>query len=74
MNTPLPPHTRCPLEPPAQGELPLVTQGVQRHVWQSRFGPMLIEVVDGAAYVNGERVAPAGLGSAPPASPDEGTT
>ena len=25
-------------------------------VWQSAFGPILIEVRDGAAYVNGKRV------------------
>jgi hypothetical protein len=31
---------------------------VQRHVWESRFGAMLIEVVDGVAYVNGQRVEP----------------
>lgn len=27
--------------------------------WQSRFGLIVIEVVDGVAYVNGERVDPA---------------
>jgi hypothetical protein len=32
--------------------------GVQRHVWHSAFGSMLIEVRDGAAFVNGERVLP----------------
>ena len=32
--------------------------GVQRYVWHSAFGPMLIEVRDGAAFVNGERVLP----------------
>jgi hypothetical protein len=29
---------------------------VQRYVWNRAFGPMLIEVRDGAAYVNGKRV------------------
>lgn len=33
-----------------------MTEGVQRYVWQSAFGPMLIEVRDGAAFVNGKRV------------------
>lgn len=28
------------------------------HVWQSAFGPMLIEVRDGVAFVNGKRVLP----------------
>ncbi len=27
--------------------------------WQSRFGLIVIDVVDGVAYVNGERVNPA---------------
>jgi hypothetical protein len=36
--------------------LPLATEGVQRYVWQSTYGPMLIEVRDGAAFVNGQRV------------------
>jgi len=41
-------------EPP----LPLATEGVQRYVWESRFGAMLIEVRQGNAYVNGQRVDP----------------
>lgn len=41
-----------------QLRLPLATEGVQRWVWQSRFGPMLIEVIDGVPYVNGQRVEP----------------
>ena len=40
--------------------LPLATEGVQRYVWQSAFGPMLIEVRDGAAFVNGQRVIAVG--------------
>jgi len=39
-----------------QEELQLATEGVVRYVWESRFGSMLIEVVDGVAYVNGDRV------------------
>jgi hypothetical protein len=41
-----------------QHRLPLATEGVQRWVWHSRFGPMLIEVIDGTPYVNGQRVDP----------------
>lgn len=41
---------------PGQASLPLATVGVQRYVWQSAFGAMLIEVHDGRVYVNGERV------------------
>jgi hypothetical protein len=39
-----------------QPALPLASQGVQRYVWESNFGPMLIEVHDGVAFVNGQRV------------------
>ena len=46
-------------ELPPQGDLPLATEGVLRYVWGSRWGEMLIEVVDGVAYVNGQRVEPA---------------
>lgn len=42
-----------PFDPP---RLTLASEGVQRYVWQSAFGAMLIEVKDGAAYVNGQRV------------------
>ena len=46
-------------ELPPQADLPLATEGVLRYVWSSRWGEMLIEVVDGVAYVNGQRVEPA---------------
>jgi len=49
----------------AEPSLDLATAGVLRVVWASRFGSMLIEVRDGAAYVNGERVEPA------PAAPSQ---
>lgn len=53
----------------AQAPMSLETEGVLRYVWHSRFGPMLIEVRQGQAYVNGQRVVPA-----PPrtSSADEG--
>jgi hypothetical protein len=41
-----------------QPRLPLATEGVQRWVWQSRFGPILIEVIEDVPYVNGQRVEP----------------
>jgi hypothetical protein len=41
-----------------QQPLPLATDGVARWVWESRFGTMLIEVRDGAVFVNGARVVP----------------
>ncbi len=46
-------------EDPPQTDLPLATDGVLRYVWESRFGPMLIEAADGVVLVNGKRVAPA---------------
>ena len=45
--------------PSDQLDLPLAAEGVLRYVWESRFGPMLIEVRAGRAYVNGEAVQPA---------------
>ena len=59
MNTSFHPEIVTPCEADPQASLPLETQGVLRHVWESRFGPMLIEVRDGRAYVNGQRVEPA---------------
>ncbi len=44
--------------------LPLATDGVARWVWESRFGSMLIEVMDDSVFVNGTKVeAHAALGS-----------
>ena len=42
--------------PADQPNLELASEGVQRYVWQGAYGAMLIEVRDGAAYVNGKRV------------------
>jgi hypothetical protein len=36
----------------AQPSLPLAAEGVQRYVWQTRHGPILVEVRDGVAFVN----------------------
>lgn len=38
--------------------LPLGSDGVQRWVWLSRFGEVLIEVVGEHVFVNGQQVAP----------------
>jgi hypothetical protein len=46
-------------DPAPQGDLPLAAEGVLRYVWESKFGPMLIEVTQGQVYVNGQPVAPA---------------
>ncbi len=56
MNAPLMPEVLLGARPAEQPQLPLATEGVQRTVWHSAFGDMLIEVRDGVAYVNGARV------------------
>lgn len=43
-------------QPSDQASLYLAAESVQRYVWQSAYGPMLIEVRDGVAFVNGDRV------------------
>lgn len=58
MNAPVLPEVLRP-SPVAQVELQLASEGVLRYVWESRFGPMLIEVRQGQVYVNGGLVEPA---------------
>jgi hypothetical protein len=58
MNAPLMPEVLLGDQPSDQPALPLAADGVQRYVWQSAFGPILIEVREGAAFVNGSRVTP----------------
>ena len=58
MNAPLLPEVLLGTAADAQPELPLAAEGVQRYVWHGAFGAMLIEVHDGAAWVNGRRVEP----------------
>jgi hypothetical protein len=36
----------------------LASEGVQRWVWEGKFGAILIEVVEGRVFVNGELVEP----------------
>jgi len=59
MNAPILPEVLVQRGERPQGELPLAAEGVLRYVWESRFGPMLIEVKEGRAYVNEEVVEPA---------------
>lgn len=56
MNAPLLPEVLLGLGPAEQSPLDLAAEGVQRYVWQSAFGLMLIEVRGGTAFVNGKRV------------------
>ena len=55
-------------------ELELATDGVQRWLWKSRFGAMLIEVQGGEVFVNRQRVEPAappGTGADRPGQPGQ---
>jgi hypothetical protein len=55
-NLPLLPEVLLGPQPCDQPSLELAAEGVQRYVWQSAYGAMLIEVRDGIAFVNGDRV------------------
>jgi len=41
-----------------QRPLPLAGDAVLRWVWESKFGPIVIEVVGNDVFVNGQRVEP----------------
>ncbi len=56
VHPPLLPEVLLGPQPADQPNLELASEGVLRYVWNSEFGAMLIEVRDGAAYVNGKRV------------------
>ncbi|HRH85363.1 MAG TPA: hypothetical protein PLO41_00830 [Rubrivivax sp.] len=56
-NLPLLPEVRIGGQHTGQQDLALASEGVQRYLWNSAFGAMLIEVRDGTAFVNGARVA-----------------
>lgn len=53
---PLLPEVQLGPQPADQPNLVLASEGVQRYVWKSAFGAMLIEVRDGVSFVNGTRV------------------
>lgn len=59
MNAPILPEILRRAEPSPQAELPLAAEGVQRYVWESQWGAMLIEVVGDQVRVNGQTVEPA---------------
>lgn len=56
MNAPLLPQILLKRDSSPQTDLELATEGVLRYVWSSEWGDMLIEVIAGTVYVNGERV------------------
>jgi hypothetical protein len=55
-NLPLLPEVMLGPQPTDQPALELASEGVLRYVWNSAYGAMLIEVRDGAAFVDGSRV------------------
>ena len=59
MNARLRPDIFIRAETTPQVDLPLAADGVQRHLWESRYGTMLIEVSNGQIFVNGGLVTPA---------------
>jgi hypothetical protein len=56
MNAPLSAEVLLLRESSSQASLPLAAQGVQRWLWEGRYGRMLIEVVGGCVYVNSQLV------------------
>ncbi len=58
MNAPVLPEVLPGARPEDQSSLDLATEGVQRYLWQSAFGAILIEVAGGDIRVNGQRVVP----------------
>jgi uncharacterized Zn ribbon protein len=59
MNAPVPPllpEVHVGPQPADQPSLQLASEGAQRYVWRSAYGEVLIEVRNGAAFVNGDRV------------------
>jgi hypothetical protein len=59
MNAPIPPllpEVHLGSQPADQPSLQLASEGAQRYVWRSAYGEVLIEVRNGAAFVNGDRV------------------
>lgn len=58
MNAPLLPEILRRETPSDQVDLPLAADGVQRFVWEGRWGAMLIEVVGDRVSVNGQLVEP----------------
>jgi hypothetical protein len=72
---PLHPEVLLGPQPADQPNLSLVSEGVQRFVWNSAYGAMLIEVCDGATFVNGGRVTPIEeLRAVDPSAPLQTTT
>lgn len=55
-NIPLLPEVTPGPQPADQPGLKLASEGVQRDVWYSAYGAMLIEVRGQVVYVNGQRV------------------
>jgi len=57
-DVPFRPNSRLSPDEPAEPSLPIGSEGVQRWVWHSRFGEVLIEVAGKQVFVNGQPVTP----------------
>ena len=55
MNLPIAPEVLLRADD-SQAALPLASEGVLRWVWESRYGAILIEVIEDQVFVNGELV------------------
>jgi hypothetical protein len=64
MNSPLLPEILVDAQQHDQAPLSLATEGVELYVCESAFGPMLIEVRDGAAFASACHCSVAGHGKA----------
>lgn len=62
MNAQLLPEILLGVDSSREPQLPLASEGVQRYVWEGRFGAMLIEVKEGDVFVNGQWVEPQATG------------
>lgn len=58
MNAPFVPEVVLRVVGDNQALLPLASEGIRRWVWESRYGPILIEVIANKVFVNGQRVEP----------------
>jgi hypothetical protein len=73
-NIPLLPKVMQGPHPADQPSLEIASEGVQRYVWNSAYGAVLIEANGEDVWVNGQRVVPAGEVQGGKQQVDETTT
>jgi len=62
VNAPILPEVLVRRSATGQADLPLAAEGVQRYVWEGKFGAILVETRGDRVYVNGQEVEPAEQG------------